>query len=120
MLILRPAQRQALQEACDRELVRRLVVHLQEHYPSRVAAIPTTALHRRVTRAVRTAHRHRMSPDSAVAGFVAFTFVAGPRFLLRPEIAGILSDTGAAGPERVRRLFRELEQSRPGSGKAHD
>jgi hypothetical protein len=108
MLVMRLDQMSTL---ADEGLADRLVDHLKLHHSKYVEGEERRGLREVVRQQLNRARAYDLTWESALTGFVALTFVLGPRFDQHPQVQAILTDSGIEANDRLHMLVASLSRS---------
>jgi hypothetical protein len=105
---IRTEQFAVFQQEAEESFLTRLVKHLQQHHPDKVAQFSAESLVTAVRHGVRRARAYGMTWESAITAYVALLFAIHPRFDDNPKVRRILGDQTIPANARVDELLKQL------------
>ena len=123
MLLIRPQQMHALEQALREQHIDSVQAQLQAELPDHMRAVGTPAARALIADGLERAVGHGFTSLAGATVFVKLMFVLGERFDGDPALpcAAILEEKGVEEPTRVKRLLDSLtchvrSLSMPGEG----
>lgn len=115
---------EAISNATDFDLVRKISVYLQENHPNEVAALTRDELDRRIRLGLTRARRYDLEIDSHLLLFVVLMFSVSPTFDEHPKIRLVFENTEIGKDDKLAALpnyvdgddWIEIRQSASGAG----
>ncbi len=109
---IRPEQFEAFEPKDDQEIVKFIVLHLQEASPDLVDRIPPSGLCEMVANGLARARGHDLNSLGDLAAFVSIMFEIAPNFDEHPALLQALRGKSTSPDALLDRLFvKELDQA---------